>query len=530
MERFLELLARLDEDIAALTVDELTEARSEIAAYGRELRESAADVEDQDALLADVTALAGALTAIDAELETRATAAAEAEAARADAFSAFGEDEATEELAVDEEPVEEAADEPVVASPALQDIARRRPRVPAPEAVDDAPEVVVAAAVGDDRMGTRFENSDDLARAMFDANRRGPDGSRTVARMALEHPFELGAIPEDNWSVLQEVQRGVQQARLAGQSLTAAGFCAPAEPVYEYFQQGSRDGIIDLPTVTARRGRLTYPEIFNIRDLQVENGVGWETTSTMDADEVEKPCYTVACGDGVTFDVNGYSTCLKFSNFDSQFWPERVTHVNGQAMIAHDHEVNLALIAAIVADGRTTTIIDGHTNGGTWVQLSQSLALHAGFIRSRFRLPLSTVLEAGIPSFVRDALVADHMARDATVQYGMAVAEIEAAILRMGINVQWLYDWQELGHANWPADYDYLMWPAGTLVQLSGGSLDLGVTRDSTLNVANDFQVFTETFDGHAIVGSGVYYVTGVNLCPTGATGARETIACAAGS
>lgn len=536
MDPFLELLAQLESDIASLSVEELTEAREQIAAYGRELRDSAPEVEDQEQLITDATALAAAIERIDTELVTRETAASEAATAREEAFAAFDDEEAddaeaqgdaSEETETEEETQEEAA--VTAAAPALTDIARRRPRGPGPQPVETR--ALVAAAVGDSGLGSPFADSDAVARAMYDANRRGPsNGSHTVARIALDHGHELGAIPEDNWSVLMDVQRGVQQARREGVALTAAGFCAPAEPIYAFLQQGSREGLIDLPTVTARRGRLTYPEIFNVRDLQVEAGVAWETTSTMDEDAVEKPCFTIVCGTGVTFDVNAYSTCLRYSNFDSQFWPERVTHSSGQAMIAHDHEVSLALILDIVADGRATTVIDGHTNGGTWVQLSQSLAVHGGFIRSRFRLPVNEVLEAVIPSYVLDALVADQVARDSTQTYGMARAEVEAAISRHRINVQWVYDWQELDHPNWPVDYDYLLFPAGTVVRLSGGTLDLGVTRDSTLNVANDFQIFTETFDGHAVIGSGLYVVTGVNLCPNGETGNRAAIACAAGS
>ena len=539
MDPFLELLAQLESDIASLTVEELTEARDQIAAYGRELRDTADEAEDQEQLNTDALTLAAALVRIDAELQERRKVATEAAAARDEAFAAFAEDEEEDDAEAqgdtsDEAEAEEETEEAVTAAaPPLTEIAKRRPKKgPAPTAVETR--ALVAAAVGPSsagKVGDPFPDSDAFAAAMWDAHTKGPrDGGRTVARLPLEHGHELRDIPEDNWSVLMDVQRGVQKARREGVALTAAGFCAPAEPVYSFFQQGSRDGLIDLPTVTARRGRLTYPEIFNIRDLQVEAGVAWETTSTMDEDAVQKPCFTIVCGAGTTFDVNAYSTCLTYSNFDSQFWPERVTHSSGQAMIAHDHEVSLALIDAIVADGRTTTVIDGHLLGGTWSQLSQSLALHGGFIRSRFRLPVNEVLEAVIPSFVLDALVADQVARDSTQTYGMARAEVEAAISRHRINVQWVYDWQELDHPNWPDDYDYLLFPAGVVVRLSGGTLDLGVTRDSTLNVANDFQIFTETFDGHAIIGSGVYVVTGVNLCPTGGTGNRVAIDCAAGS
>lgn len=536
MDPFVELLEQLESNIASLTVEELTEARDQIAAYGRELRDSAAEVEDQSQLITDATALAAAIVRIDEELAARTTVATEAAAAREEAFAAFDDEEEEDDAEAQGDASEEAEAEAeeeteavTAAAPALTEIAKRRPKKgPTPSPVETR--ALVASAMNGDKVGTPFADSDALARAMFDAHRRGLANQRvTVARLPLDHQV-LGGEPEENWAALMDIRRGVQKARQEGVALTAAGFCAPPEPIYTFLQQGSRDGLIDLPTVTARRGRLTYPEIFNVRDLQVEAGVAWETTSVMDVDAVQKPCFTIVCGTGVTFDVNAYSTCLTYSNFDSQFWPERVTYSSGQAMIAHDHEVSLALILAIIADGRTTNVIDGFSGGGTWVQLIQSLAVHGGFIRSRFRLPINEVLEAVIPSFVLDALVADQVARDSTTTYAMAQAEIEAAIRRVKVSVQWVYDWQELDHPNWPTDYTILMFPAGVVVRLSGGTLDMGVTRDSTLNVANDFQIFTETFDGHAIIGSGVYEIRNVELCPIGETGNRATLTCNAGS
>jgi hypothetical protein len=36
---------------------------------------------------------------------------------------------------------------------------------------------------------------------------------------------------------------------------------------------------------------------------------------------------------------------------------------------------------------------------------------------------------------------------------------------------------------------------------LDGGTLDLGLVRDSTLNSTNDYKIFLETFEGVAKVG-----------------------------
>ena len=50
----------------------------------------------------------------------------------------------------------------------------------------------------------------------------------------------------------------------------------------------------------------------------------------------------------------------------------------------------------------------------------------------------------------------------------------------------------------WPATTRMLIFPEGTFQFLDGGQLDLGVTRDSTLNAQNKMQVFAETFEAVA--------------------------------
>lgn len=40
-----------------------------------------------------------------------------------------------------------------------------------------------------------------------------------------------------------------------------------------------------------------------------------------------------------------------------------------------------------------------------------------------------------------------------------------------------------------------LAYPAGTFLFLDGGTLELGVVRDSVMNVTDSYQVFAETFE-----------------------------------
>lgn len=531
MDPLAELLARLDGDIADLTDDELTEARQAINAYGIQLRDQA-DVDDVDQLIQDAQALAAARDDIDTELERRATLATEATTARDEAFASFTDGDSTEDAEETEEP--EVVEEPVVAArPSLADIAARRPVTAEPEP-EPAPTAIVAAAIGaeSDRMGTQFGEPSDVYEALF-AGRRNltTNGRHAIARIPMNTGHTLHNDPQVNWETLRAVSRGAQAAAQENQPLVAAGFCAPSEPVYDFFSISSLDGLLSIPEVNAPRGRITYPEIIDLPSLLPEVAIGGDYTAADDSNGVNKPVYTVNCGADRTFELTAHPTRVKFSNFDEMFHPERVSHVTGEVMATAAHNVNLSLISDIVAATDTTTVVNGDTGGGTWVEVVRALAWHSSYIRNHWRMPRNTVLDVIIPDWVISALVADQVARDSSIDYVFEVARIEAALRRINVNVQWVYDWQAPVNAGtFPTNFNFLMFPSGTVVKMRGMTLDLGVVRDSTLNTTNDFELFVETFEGIAIVGPAVFYVTGTEVCPTGATGVREAIACLAGS
>src|SRR5688500_17761164 len=63
------------------------------------------------------------------------------------------------------------------------------------------------------------------------------------------------------------------------------------------------------------------------------------------------------------------------------------------------------------------------------------------------------------------------------------------------------FDWQSPGAVNdWSTESVSSLFPAGAFQFLDGGTLDLGLVRDSTLNAANDFSTFMETFEAVAFV------------------------------
>ena len=49
--------------------------------------------------------------------------------------------------------------------------------------------------------------------------------------------------------------------------------------------------------------------------------------------------------------------------------------------------------------------------------------------------------------------------------------------------------------AEYPGEVIWYLFAEGTFSFMDGGTLDLGLVRDSTLNAANDYQTFVETFE-----------------------------------
>jgi hypothetical protein len=75
----------------------------------------------------------------------------------------------------------------------------------------------------------------------------------------------------------------------------------------------------------------------------------------------------------------------------------------------------------------------------------------------------------------------------------------------------------------YPTTVEWFLFPEGTWLFLDGGSLDLGLVRDSTLNSTNDYTLFAETFESAARVGTQSLKVLST-LVPDGSTSGPASI------
>lgn len=544
MDEILDVIAN-DGDITTFDRDALVAAREEIRATGADMIAAAKEAGD-DPDVEQLTALRNAMSAIDARI------------ADIDATDDT-DDTPADDVDFDAEfaaPVQAATKPAPKAN--VADMVRNRPKDAAPADVPDTPRRTLHAAIGDgDGTGDAFDTIPALGRAMAQRARNiqprdNAEVRSSVARTTWSENRRFATASESTERIGEELfslQRDAQaQAKadvarmLRGEPVQAAtlqaatGICGPAEPIYDQYGIIGTDGMFDIPSLGARRGAISVPDSLSFVDFDGEEGVAFPYTSAEGAaGSKQKVCLDVACDTPTEFDVIAYSTCLTFSNFMGQFYDERVGAAGVTSLAAHAHRVNAILMAeaATIATDDGTSYGVADNQGGAIVQFGANVAFHAALYRDKYRMPLNSVIDVHVPHWVGDALFADALARQSTTMYGSVQAELANFLAQRNVRVRFVHDWQSLASTSpgyFPTTVDALMFPAGSVVRLTGETLDLGVVRDSTLNAGNEFQTFVETFDGIAKIGHEIMLIDNIPVAPNGEVGLQIAITANTGS
>lgn len=555
-EKLAELIDAISADpekIAELSREELDAVRAELVATGRSLAEGvkAGTSEDKTADLAAAQEARERVTIIDERLAVfvEEDKAAEEKADEVLAALDFPEPEVTvegpeeeeeegedEEASVEEVVVAEEVKEPalVASKPSIGALAARAPKLPSPSKA-----LVASAGPALHSNHPRgFDSPTELATAMM--KQWSGYGSGKINDQALSatfntldnYKYQVKGDVEHDARVIDEMLREV---KTSGALVASGGFCAPAEPVYEFFSISDRDGMIQLPTVGAPRGQLVYPVSSSFADIQAtaawNAALGNQHTNAEDIAATTKPTYAVACPTTTTCAVAAYTNILQFGNFAQRFYPESVAHAIAESMTFSAHKVNGTLIGLMVS--ASTAHNGGDTGGGGLVNVANIINFEAMKYRDEYRMSPSARLTLVSPAWVRDALVADLIARQSTTDMGNARARVVAVFESILVDVQWVQDWQSPADGvpsaddnGWRTAADFMLFAPGTFVRMDQGTLDLGIVRDSTLNATNDFQIFTESFEGICEVGHDSWLIDDVTICPRGITAGTATLRC----
>ena len=335
----------------------------------------------------------------------------------------------------------------------------------------------------------------------------GGDGEQhIVASITTKFPEArtLTQDAESNWNKIQSV--------VGPEALVAAGgHQAPFEVKYDIFGIGSavRPVRDSLPRFQADRGGIRYIVPPVLADYSGAVGI-W--TAANDSAETPSPAaklsLTVTAASETTVSTDAVTLQLQFGNLLTRAYPELIARHNELGLIQHAREAEGNLLTNL---GAASTAVTSTSVVGMGRDFLVQLGRAAAAYRARHRLEADAPLRAIIPAWIKDAMAADltlAMPGDSTLN---AYAEIDAYIASRGINASFALDVaggtsafsaQSSGAMNeFPDTFIWYLFAEGTFLFIDGGTMDLGIIRDSTLVGTNDYKMFVETFENVAKVG-----------------------------
>ena len=457
----------------------------------------------------------------DAELSTTDEATEDTSIAQEDG----SELSTLEETSIQETTIapEEQEEQAPVTTPAEQSFEAPADRQPVIQ-VTEAPVAITAGAdIPGYTAGTALSNMNEVASAMekrLHTLRRvnGGDGEQhIVASFTTSYP-EDRVLTTDAESNAQKI------AAVAGpEALVASGgHSAPFEVKYDIYSIGStsvrplRDA---LPRFQADRGGIRYivpPTFANVTSntTTYSTAVGvW--TSANDSAETPSPAaklsLTVAAASETTAQTDAVTLQLQFGNLMTRAYPELIARHNELALVQHAREAEEQLVSGI--NSGSTAVTTTNLIGFGRDFLVQVRRAAAGY-RARHRLSPDARLKIVIPVWVYEAMAADlalAMPGDGTLS--VSKSEIDGYLAQLNVDVVTVLDstgtlaqslnvFQAAGALNeFPDTFKWFLFAEGTFLFLDGGTLDLGIIRDSTLVGTNDYKMFIETFEAVAKVG-----------------------------
>jgi hypothetical protein len=395
-------------------------------------------------------------------------------------------------------------------------------------------------------MGSEFTSREDLAAAFakrIETMRgiRGGDGDKLIVASAaldgVRDEIRLGG-SDAELNTRKVFARMSEREQEQTAIVAAGGLGAPEEVRYDLFDMvGSTDRPVrdTLPVFVTERGGIRFMRPPTLNDVNGVVGI-WTVQDDIDAltdTAVRKPSFRVQPGPEVVVDTQAITMIMTFGNLMTRAYPELVARHTDLAMVAWARVAEQQLLAQIGA--LSLDVVTPNQRVGAVRELLMDLSRATASYRNRHRMAAIQPLRAIFPLWFREVLRAD-VAVDANGtldNLDIADARIDAFFRSRNVNVTWAYDGeagQEFAElvdnrvlVDYPMDVVWYLFAEGTFAFMDGGTLDLGLVRDSTLNAANDYQTFVESFENVVKFGhESLRFVS--RLAPTGATGSPVAI------
>jgi hypothetical protein len=561
-------------EAGTLTDDEIGAARTELVTLFEQIRAGEVEgIEPTDVeLLARIVEIADLLGVVAyqrleaaaeaamtiAELEARLSAevAEPADGEAAEPVEADDEAQATTDVVAEvvaeaEAIIEEAAAPVAAAAPPLASIAKAAPVKANPRPQAPANSYRIVGQHGE------ISGMGDLAREManlWNSGAAGVYGNKVRgARIVADYP-EDRVLPEMDGSTvegrIEAVVAAAQDPASWTESIVASGgWCAPTDVDYGLAQisEAGRPVRDSLPAFQATRGGLRVAQPRTLADIDITYNASdadaaitvWDNDTDEDPDGAVKGVQTIDCPTFSEYLTSAIVKRLRFGNMGARAFPENVANFNELAFAAHARAAETVLLDSI--KGASTAVTVGQSFGASR-DLIEAIKRAAAAYRSRHRAP-NVVLRALVPRWITtlgDVDLVRSLASDSRfVSDGEAVFRSGLAVA--GVNVTFYDDTPTTGTSQifgaqgagaltaFPGTVQWGLYDEGHHLFLDGGTLDLGIVRDATLNSTNDYETFVETFEGVAHRGIESLWITST-VCPDGTSAAAIEDAVACGS
>jgi hypothetical protein len=401
------------------------------------------------------------------------------------------------------------------ASLAAMSVARGSQNVPRPTASAGQVATHLETPAGQ-RLRDGGELATELSRRLTRLD-HGPGTTRTVvASLVADHPAARRLTNDEM------VSSALVAAALEPASLVAAGgLCGPLAVRYQIEGLGTvarpvRDALVPF---NADRGGVRFRAPIALADVAA--GIGIWTAATDAAPGVAvKPSVTALCPPTQEVKVDAITRRIKMGNMLARFDPEAAAASLNVLMVAFARKAEQHLLDGITA---SSTAVTAARLYGAARDLLADVETAAVAFRSRHRMDDAATLQVILPSWARGLIRTDlTRALPGDVRTSVTDAEVDAHFAVRHIAVTFSPDLQVFGDQiagallGFPATVTFLIFAPGAYLFLDGGTLDLGIIRDSTMNNTNDLEIFAESFENVARVGVQSLAVT-ATVSPNGA-------------
>ena len=456
--------------------------------------------------------------------------------------------------AVVEEPAAEVTPEPArMAIP--RGPSRLTPKAPASTASGGA-QVVAARGLKNIsvREGTPFTTQEFADTVVQLAKRLGPirkvrGGGSDKHGIAMAHysfppEFTLGSDKEDNLEKIRQVAPHLfgmpeDPSDFTMEILQAAGgICAPPTPFYDVPGFASRERPVRgaLPSYNAVRGGVSIPSVNLVDRTDAGVTIIEESDDAQGGTFATKACRALECATWTDTFVGIISHCLEVGNLNARTWPEGVALEVDNLMAGWAAAADIRLLNRLKA---LSIKVDASSPYNAVHGFIYAIVRAKAAIRNNLRAADGAGYTVLAPEWIRELLVADLAAQSGNDDRYVGMSAVEAYLTRLGVTVSWYKDSPTaLGGVSqdfeaevdgssldsFPLEAQIAMFLNGTFLHLDGGSLELGLVRDSDLNHLNNYELFGESFENVARIGpdQATRWID-LDLCPSGTFPALAT-------